>query len=90
MIATGGRAFIPDIPGSEHAITSDETLELDECPKRVCVVGSGFIALEFAGVFAAFGAHVDLVYRQELPLRGFDEEVRAFSQSQLSEKVRLK
>eukprot|EP00958_Prasinococcus_capsulatus_P015966 scaffold1747_cov392-Prasinococcus_capsulatus_cf.AAC.4 len=86
LIATGGRAFVPDIPGKEYAITSDEALELGELPKRVCVVGSGFIALEFAGIFAAFGSQVDLVYRQELPLRGFDEEVRTFSQTQLSEK----
>jgi len=85
LIATGGRAFVPDIPGSELCLTSDDALELDECPKKICIVGSGYIALEFAGIFNSFGSEVHLFYRQPLPLRGFDEEVRQFVAEQLAE-----
>jgi len=77
LIATGGTPYLPDIPGmQDYAITSDEALDLPELPKRVVVFGSGYIALEFAGIFNGFGAETHLVYRGELPLRGFDEDVR--------------
>ncbi|CAK9173801.1 unnamed protein product [Ilex paraguariensis] len=77
LIATGSRAQRPDIPGQELAITSDEALSLDELPKRVVVLGGGYIAVEFASIWRGMGATVDLYFRKELPLRGFDDEMRA-------------
>ncbi|CAI5528018.1 unnamed protein product [Closterium sp. Naga37s-1] len=76
LIAVGGRPHLIDIPGKEYAITSDEALSLAEFPKRVVIVGAGYIAVEFAGIFHGMGADVHLVYRQPTPLRGFDEEMR--------------
>ncbi|KAG2453963.1 hypothetical protein HYH02_001010 [Chlamydomonas schloesseri] len=82
LIAVGGKPHKLDIPGAELCITSDEALELPECPKKVAVLGSGYIAVEFAGIFSRFGAEVHTVYRQPLPLRGFDGEVRKFAAEQ--------
>ncbi|KAK9804239.1 hypothetical protein WJX72_002925 [[Myrmecia] bisecta] len=78
LIATGARAFVPDIPGAEHAIISDDILNLSERPKKLAIVGGGYIALEFAGIFNNYGSDVHVFYRQKLPLRGFDEECREF------------
>ena len=77
LIATGGtpnhgRA----IPGIEHVISSNEAFHLPELPKRVVIQGGGYIALEFAGIFAGFGSDVTVVYRGDNILRGFDEDVR--------------
>lgn len=77
-IATGSRPSLPPRPGIEHAITSREALSLATCPKRIAVVGGGYIAVEFAGIFNGFGSHVDLFYRGEKILRGFDDDVRQF------------
>ncbi|XP_050219001.1 glutathione reductase, cytosolic [Mercurialis annua] len=77
LIATGSRAQRPPIPGHELAITSDEALSLEEMPKRVVVLGGGYIAVEFASIWRGMGATVDLFFRKELPLRGFDDEMRA-------------
>ncbi|KXV72339.1 glutathione-disulfide reductase [Acetobacter cerevisiae] len=77
VIATGSTPLRPDIPGAELAITSDEAFHLPSRPQRVVIVGGGYIGLEFAGIFAGLGSQVDLVYRQALPLRGFDEDMRA-------------
>ncbi|WP_460109541.1 glutathione-disulfide reductase [Pseudomonas sp. H3_E06] len=76
LIATGGWPVIPDIPGREHAISSNEAFFLKELPKRVIVVGGGYIAVEFAGIFHGMGAQTSLLYRGELFLRGFDGAVR--------------
>lgn len=76
VIATGGHPTGLDIPGAEHAIVSDDAFYLKEMPKRVAIIGGGYIAVEFAGIFAGLGAETHLVYRQPLPLRGFDEDVR--------------
>jgi glutathione reductase (NADPH) len=76
VIATGGHPTRVAFPGSEHAIISDDAFYLPTMPRRVAVLGSGYIAVEFAGIFAALGAHVDLVYRAPLPLRGFDHDMR--------------
>ena len=76
LIATGGWPQIPDIPGHEHAISSNEAFFLKELPKRVLVVGGGYIAVEFAGIFHGLGAKTSLVYRGEMFLRGFDGAVR--------------
>ncbi|GAB2267250.1 hypothetical protein Dimus_002236 [Dionaea muscipula] len=77
LIATGSRAHRPDMVGQELAITSDEALSLEEFPKRAVVVGGGYIAVEFASIWRGMGATVDLFFRKELPLRGFDDEMRA-------------
>jgi glutathione reductase (NADPH) len=77
VIATGGTATRLGIPGAEHALISDDLFTLEACPKRAVVVGAGYIACEFAGILAGLGAEVDLVYRAALPLRGFDEDIRA-------------
>jgi glutathione reductase (NADPH) len=76
VIATGGHPTRPDIPGAELGIVSDDAFYLPRMPKRIAVIGSGYIAVEFAGIFAALGASVDLVFRQPLPLRGFDADLR--------------
>ncbi|GBQ96854.1 glutathione reductase [Acetobacter nitrogenifigens DSM 23921 = NBRC 105050] len=77
VIASGSTPTKLDIEGVDLAITSDEVFHLAEMPRRVCIVGSGYIGVEFAGIFAGLGAEVDLVYRQPLPLRGFDEDLRS-------------
>jgi glutathione reductase (NADPH) len=77
LVATGGWPVVPEFPGREHVITSNEALELPERPKRVVIVGGGYIALEFAGIFAALGSDVCVVIRSGQILRGFDEDVRA-------------
>ena len=76
VIATGGHPARLPIPGAELGIISDDAFYLPRMPKRVAVLGSGYIAVEFAGIFAALGAEVDLVFRQPLPLRGFDHDLR--------------
>jgi glutathione reductase (NADPH) len=76
LIATGGWPHLPSTPGIEHAITSNEAFHLDALPARVVVVGGGYIAVEFAGIFHGMGAAVTQVYRGPLFLRGFDDDVR--------------
>ncbi|GMY26837.1 glutathione reductase, chloroplastic [Fagus crenata] len=77
LVSTGGRAQRPTIPGQELAITSDEALSLEELPKRAVILGGGYIAVEFASIWTGMGVTVDLCFRKELPLRGFDDELRA-------------
>jgi len=77
LIAVGGRPFVPEFPGFEHTITSEEAFLLPELPKRIVVVGGGYIAVEFAGIFAGLGVETTLVYRGAGILRGFDEDVSA-------------
>jgi glutathione reductase (NADPH) len=76
LIATGGHPVKPDIPGIEHAITSNEAFHLKEMPASILIVGGGYIAVEFAGIFDGLGAETTLVYRGEKVLRGFDEDLR--------------
>ena len=76
VIATGGYPTRLDLPGAEHAVVSDDIFALKEMPRRLAIIGGGYIAVEFAGVFAGLGAETHLVYRQLLPLRGFDDDVR--------------
>lgn len=76
LIATGSRAQRPPVIGKELGITSDEALSLEELPKHAVVYGGGYIAVEFASIWRGMGAKVDLFYRKELPLRGFDDEMR--------------
>lgn len=76
LIATGGWPFIPDFPGREHVISSNEVFYLEQLPKRCVVVGGGYIAVEFASIFRGLGCETSLLYRGEQFLRGFDQGVR--------------
>lgn len=78
LIATGGTPLVPEIDGREHAITSNEIFDLTPFPKRLLVVGGGYIACEFASIFNGLGAQVIQLYRGEQVLRGFDDDVRQF------------
>ena len=86
LIATGGWPQIPQIPGHEHAISSNEAFFLKELPKRVLVVGGGYIAVEFAGIFHGLGAKTSLLYRGEMFLRGFDGAVRKHLHEELTKR----
>ncbi len=87
LIATGGWPQIPEIPGHEHAITSNEAFFLKELPKRVLVVGGGYIAVEFAGIFHGLGAQTSLLYRGDMFLRGFDGSVRKHLHEELTKRA---
>ncbi len=86
LVAPGAWPSMPDTPGIEHAISSNEAFHLDELPGRVVVVGGGYIAVEFAGIFHGLGAEVTQLYRGELFLRGFDDDCR----TTLAEEMRKK
>ncbi len=86
LLATGGWPHIPDIPGREHAIGSNEAFFLEQLPRRVLVVGGGYIAVEFASIFHGLGAETSLLYRRELFLRGFDGAVREHLRDELSKR----
>ncbi len=86
LIAVGGWPTLPDVPGIEHAITSNEALHLDDLPRRVAVVGGGYIAVEFAGIFNGMGAETTLLYRSEQILRGFDRDLRDRLNDEMSKK----
>ena len=75
LIATGGHALYPNLPGSEYGITSDGFFELDEVPKRTAVIGAGYIAVEVAGVLNALGSDTHLFVRKDRPLRTFDKDI---------------
>lgn len=76
LVATGGWPSLPDIPGAELGVTSNELFYLDSLPRRAVIVGGGFIAVEFAGIFHGLGVDVTQVHRGPLFLRGFDDDVR--------------
>jgi glutathione reductase (NADPH) len=76
LIATGAAPVVPKFDGAEHGITSNEAFHLDSVPKRVVIAGAGYIANEFAGIFHQLGAHVTLVNRSDVILRGYDETIR--------------
>lgn len=86
LVATGGWPHIPDIPGREHVISSNEAFFLEALPERTLIVGGGYIAVEFAGIFHGLGVDTTLAYRGDLFLRGFDREMRQF----LAEQMRAK
>ncbi|KHL69977.1 glutathione-disulfide reductase [Pseudomonas flexibilis] len=86
LIATGGWPQKPDIPGAEHAITSNEAFYLEQLPQRVLVVGGGYIAVEFASIFHGLGAKTSLLYRRDLFLRGFDESLRVHLRDEMEKK----
>jgi len=86
LLATGSWPQVPDIPGKELAITSNEVFFLKALPRRVLVVGGGYIAVEFASIFHGLGARTTLLYRRELFLRGFDRSVREHLREELRKK----
>jgi len=83
LVAVGGHPVHPTIPGSEHVLVSDDIFRLRALPKRWLVIGGGYIAVELAGVFEGYGAHVTLAHRGALFLRGFDRDVRTHLDAEL-------
>jgi len=84
LVATGGRPnHGAKIPGIEHVISSNEAFHLTELPKRIVIQGGGYIALEFAGIFAGYGSDVTVIYRGDNILRGFDEDVRTHLRTEM-------
>jgi glutathione reductase (NADPH) len=86
LVATGGAPVKPAIPGAELAITSNEAFDLPALPKRILIVGGGYVAVEFAGIFHGLGAEVTLSYRGEQILRGFDDDVRKHLHDEMAKK----
>jgi glutathione reductase (NADPH) len=86
LIATGGRPLLPEVPGIEHAITSNEAFDLPTLPRRVLVVGGGYIAVEFAGIFNGLGSEVTLAHRGDEILRGFDAGVAEHLHQEMARK----
>ncbi len=86
LIGTGGWPVVPDFPGKEHVITSNEALDLPTRPKRIVIVGGGYIAVEFAGIFNALGSEVTIIIRRGALLRGFDLDVRTELADELAKK----
>ena len=86
LVAVGGWPFVPDFPGKELVLSSNEIFDLPTLPKRMVVVGGGYIAVEFAGIFNGLGVEVTQLYRRDLFLRGFDDEIRAFSAEEIGKK----
>ncbi|AEF22384.1 glutathione-disulfide reductase [Pseudomonas fulva] len=86
LIATGGWPHVPEIPGHEHAINSNQAFFLEELPKRILVVGGGYIAVEFASIFNGLGAQTSLLYRGDLFLRGFDNSLRTHLHEELGKR----
>jgi glutathione reductase (NADPH) len=76
LIATGGHPTVPELPGIEHVISSNEALDLPRLPRRIIIVGGGYIAVEFAGIFRGFGSEVVEIIRREELLHGFDDDIR--------------
>ena len=86
LVATGSQASVPPFPGNDLVITSDDAFYLDTFPERAVIIGGGYIAVEFAGIFKGLGAETALLYRGPLFLRGFDGGVREFVAEELAEK----
>ena len=86
LVACGGWPSMPDIPGIEHVITSNEALDLPSLPKSIVIVGGGYIAVEFAGIFNALGVDVTVIIRAGTILRGFDDDVRETLAAEMEKK----
>ncbi|WP_246007459.1 glutathione-disulfide reductase [Halomonas nitroreducens] len=86
LVAVGGWPWVPDFPGSELTLNSNQVFDLDTFPERFLVLGGGYIAVEFASIFNGLGSESHLVYRGELFLRGFDREVREFTRDEMAKK----
>lgn len=94
LIATGGKPFIPDVPGKEHIRPSNDMFYLPKAPKHVVIIGGGYIGVEFAHIFSGIGAKVTILHRGDELLRGFDHDVRAALHNEMSRQadmdIRLK
>jgi glutathione reductase (NADPH) len=86
LLATGCWPWVPEFPGSEHTITSNELFHLEKLPRRLVIVGGGYVAVEFAGVFNGLGVETEIIYRGDLFLRGFDTEVRTHLAAEMRKK----
>lgn len=86
LVAVGGWPWVPEFPGSELTLTSNEVFDLDTFPERFLVLGGGYIAVEFASIFNGLGSQTHLIYRGDLYLRGFDQQVREFTRDQMAAK----
>jgi glutathione reductase (NADPH) len=87
LVATGAQPFVPfHLPGREMAITSDEAFDLPRLPRRIVIVGGGYIAVEFAGIFNGLGVETILLYRGEQILRGFDQDLRSHLSAEMEKK----
>ncbi|MEE9397901.1 MAG: glutathione-disulfide reductase [Methylococcales bacterium] len=86
LVATGGWPSVPDIPGKEYSVTSNEMFALDSLPERILIVGGGYIAVEFAGILRGLGVKTTLCYRGSKLLRGFDDDVRDFVAQEMGKK----
>lgn len=86
LIATGGGPTLPAIPGAEYMLTSDQIFDLERLPEKMVIVGGGYIACEFAGIFQSLGVEVTQLYRGDLFLRGFDVEIREFVAARMRQK----
>lgn len=86
LVAVGGWPYVPNVPGKEHVITSNEVFFLEQRPERVVLVGGGYIAVEFAGIFNGLGSTVTQVYRGPVFLRGFDDDARHFVAEEMRKK----
>ncbi len=89
LLAVGGWPWIPDYPGNELAMDSNDVFEMEELPESIVVVGGGYIAVEFASIFARLGTETTLVYRGEQLLRGFDSDIRQFIGAEMARHMRL-
>ncbi|SEK24045.1 glutathione-disulfide reductase [Halomonas daqiaonensis] len=90
LVAVGGWPWVPDFPGKELTVNSNQVFDLETFPERFLVLGGGYIAVEFASIFNGLGSDTHLVYRGELFLRGFDQQVREFTRDEMAKKgVRL-
>lgn len=89
MVAVGGWPWVPEFPGSDYAVSSNEIFELEQLPERIVVLGGGYIAVEFASIFARLGVETHLVYRRDQLLKGFDDEVREFITAEMSRDMTL-
>ncbi len=86
LVATGGWPYVPDVEGSEHIITSNEIFNLPTLPKKMLIVGGGYIAVEFAGIMNGLGVEVTVIERNRKILRGFDEDIRDFLIAEMQKK----
>jgi glutathione reductase (NADPH) len=90
LIAVGGWPWVPEFPGSELVISSNEIFQLESLPESMLVIGGGYIAVEFASIFARFGTRISLAYRGQSLLRGFDNELRHFISTEMSRHIDLR
>ena len=90
LIAVGGWPWVPEFPGSELTVSSNDVFAMDELPKEIAVMGGGYIAVEFASIFSRLGCKTSLIYRGDQLLRGFDDDIRKFITTEIGQHVDLR